>query len=224
MGKGPISVSTKKVTNISPADPIKTIAGWETGGDSGYTFVGSSRAGGGLVLTTDSTDNDEAWATYGGAMFNMVEGRRWEWNFGIKGTEGNTDDANWFVGWSNEFAANMISDSDVLDTDFDAIGIYKLSGSLFFRYCFSNGTTQDLAVPGATAFASATDYKIRMAVQGRKSGIAVQIFINDFITPVKEYNLKTFTSFANCKAGLYIKNGGANAEVVELFGNLPVAA
>lgn len=203
-----------------PGDIANSTAGWTLTGDTGGA-IAVVTDGGGFKLSTDGTDNDSASVHYGSEPIDVSTAfNTFGFTAHIKGTEGNTDDQDWFVGFADTYA-DFFSDADAL-ASMDAIGFYKVKDSLFFRTCVLNAAAQS-GETTTTAYASATEY--RLDVIGRvagTSGIEVQFYINGVL--VDTVTAVSTTGFSNMSPVVAVANGSANAETMRVISFVPYGA
>jgi hypothetical protein len=231
MGDG-IALKTQRLREI-PSERIITKAGWQLEGDADGLLYGTDVLGGGLTLESDGDDNDEAWCQYGGEMFSFRSGTRIGWFGTYTHTEANTDDKNFALGFG-EFQANMISDADAFISSIDGFGFYKLSGGLGLNTYFSDATTQDLDT-GVFTLVAGQSYRwaIQAFCKGAGAVNEIKFYWDDDdddgintnwferATAVNTYTAKDLDALNLMAAGVYIKNGGANAETMVFGGHTP---
>lgn len=190
-------------------------AGATVSGDTGFAVTDdiASEVGQNLLITTDGTDNDCGTANWNSGAVVMAVGRKFGMYANFLHTEGNTDDANWFIGFSDIQGSTFFSDTDALAT-MDAIGFYKVKDSLFFRTCALNATVQSGATL-TTAYASATRYSLRIDGEVGALGYTAKFSVNGVL--VATVGPITITAMTKMLPTVAVANGGANAEPMNLF-------
>ena len=141
--------------------------------DTGSTILGGARRGGAVVLATDRTDNDENQAVFTGGkcIGAFAAGQTGRFVARIKGTEGNTNDQDWYIGFADVAdTADFFTDSDAFAAAVDGIGFYKLKDSMFFRTAALNASTNsavgfmrdrssNVTMPRVTSFSRSSTLK-----------------------------------------------------------------
>jgi hypothetical protein len=199
-------------------DYAKGIGNWVNTNTNG-TLAGVSAVGGGVQYTLGGADNDEGYAALNfGPCFILTAasptGRSGSIEAVIRGTEANTNDADWFLGLSTGL---LTSDGVFTDTagtlaTQDAFGIYKVADSLFFRTCALSTSTAQAGITSTTAYASATDYRIKMFWECRSSGIYAAYYVDGVL--IDEVTDFAYTGMNNMYGGFALKATSANAEVL----------
>lgn len=184
------------------------------------TLAGVSGVGGGLQFTLGGADNDEGMASLSiGPAFILTAasptGRSGFIEAVINATEAATNNMNWFLGLSTGLETDDGVFTDTADTlaTQDAFGFYKIdnAGEMVFRTCAISTSTAQAGATLTTAYASATDYRIKMFWECRQSGIYAAYYINGAL--VDEVTDFSYTGMNNMYAGFAVKATGANAEV-----------
>lgn len=201
----------------APVDLVKLGAGAATvSGDTGFACTDVDVQGGALLITTDSTDNDCGTVNWGSAINPAVNGV-----FGfravMKHTEGSTNAANWFIGFSDVVGSTFFGDTGALAT-MDAFGIYKVESSMFFRTCSLNATTQGGSTT-TTAFASATTYVLELVGRTGTAGIDVTFKVDG--TTIGTLTGVTVTGVTEMFPVIAVANGAGAAEPLTLYSFIP---
>lgn len=191
---------------------------WDYSGDNGTkgtVATNLDRAGGGIQLVTDGTDNDCETLYYGGESVDpTTAGKRFGFRSLINVVEGNTEDSDWYVGFSDVVGATFFSDTDTL-ASMDAFGIYKVADSMFFRTCDLNATTQNGATT-TTAFASATEYLLEMVCEVGTLGVTSRYYVNgDQIGSTIENS--SLTGLGLMHPIIALSGSSANAETIQVI-------
>lgn len=219
-----MAIAHAVVANTSafvPGNIAVNADGWTASGDTGFAVSNLDRQGGGVRLVTDGTDNDCGAIVWGGQSISVgTVGARFGFSAKIKGTEGSTDKQDWFVGLSDIYDNTFFGDTDTL-ASMDAIGVYKVSGSMFFRTCVLNAAAQS-GETTTIAFASATEYSLRVEGEVNTTGITVRFYINEvLVDTVTDVSTTGFTDMAPVVA---LSNGSANAETFNTYSFVPYGA
>ena len=205
-------------TSFAPGNIAKLGAGaWTLTTDTGGTLTNADVAGGGLVLATDGTDNDCATAHFGGQVNPGTVGSRFGYLATLTGTEGATDDADWFAGFSDVVSASFFGDDEAL-ASMDAVGFYKVGGSMFFRTCVLNAAAQSGATL-TTAFAADTEYKLRVEGEVGTTGITVRFYVDEVL--VATVSDITTTNMTTMYPVLVVSNSSGNANSIEVRDFIP---
>lgn len=193
---------------------------WTASGDTGFALSNLARAGGGIRVVTDGTDNDCGAVSWSAENVSVgTVGTRFGFSAVIKGTEGNTDDQDWFIGLADVYDNTFFSDADAL-ASMDAIGFYKVNGSMFFRTCVLNAAAQS-GETTTTAYASATEYNLRVEGEVLTLGITVRFYVNDVL--IDTVTGVSTTGFTDMACVVALANGGANAETFDVYAYTPYA-
>lgn len=203
-------------------DYAKNIGSWIHKNTNG-TLTGLSAVGGGLLETLGGADHDEGHVYLGlGDAFILTAasptGRSGQIDAVINNTEvsGAGDDSDWFVGLSTGFATSdgIFTDTDGTLATQDAFGIYKASGSMFFRTCALSTSTAQAGATTTTAVVAATEYRLRMFWECRSSGIYAQYSVNGVVIgTVTDF---AYTGMNNMFGGFCIKANGSDAETFKV--------
>lgn len=202
---------------VPAIDYAKNIGYWNNKNTNG-TLAGVSGAGGGLQYTLGGSDQDEGYASLNmGDAFVLTAasptGRSGFIEAVIRGTEANTNTQDWFLGLSTglQTSDGVISDTDGTLATQDAIGFQKADGSMFFRTVCVSTSTANAGITSTTAYASATDYRLRMFWECRSSGIYVAYYVDGVL--IDEVTDFAYTGMNNMFAGFAVKATSAHAEV-----------
>lgn len=201
---------------VVPRDYAKNVGYWKNTNTNG-TLAGFSGVGGGLNVTLGGADNDQSMCSLNmGAAFILTAasatGRSGSIKAVIRGTEANTNDADWFLGLSTglETDDGIFTDTATTLATQDAIGIYKVADSMFFRTLCISTSTANAGATLTTAYASATDYQLELFWECRSSGIYVAYKIDGVL--VDEVTDFAYTGMNNMFGGFCVKATSANAE------------
>lgn len=185
--------------------------------DTGSTILGSARQGGGVTLATDGTDNDENQAVFTGGkcVGAFAAGMTGSLQVRITGTEGNTDDADWYIGLADVAdTADFFTDSDALAAAIDGIGFYKVKDSMFFRTAALNASVNSATGLTTTAYASGTAYELRIEWECLTSGMTIRYYVDEvLINTVTNFSYTSLNAMYPC---IILKNGGANGESLQV--------
>lgn len=121
--------------------------------ESGTSTVGDSAGGVVALAASDATiaDNDEIYF-YTKEVYLFAAGKPLKMYSRVQYTEGNTDDANIYVGLASGVAANFMQDNGLGPAaSFSGVGFYKVDGGLNWNVIFSVGSTQTKAELTAVA-------------------------------------------------------------------------
>lgn len=182
--------------------------------------VGAGAAGGAVVLTTGATDNNEAAVATTNTPFKMADDKPLLFESRLQFTEANTDDANVFAG----FASGLNTADHLLDNgagpkaSFSGAGVYKVDGETVWRCVSSKGSSQTITQSTKSAGGAAAQ-TLRTEIQTIDPVSAeVTFYVDD--EPLKDSSgtvIKhsvAFSAAAAMQAGVSVKAGGANSEVV----------
>lgn len=208
-------------TAFGGKDIAKNMAGWIDRGDSGTGLSNLDRAGGGIKLTMDGTDNDCETAEYGGESVNpLTVGTRFGFEAVIKVTEADTSDSDWFIGFSDTATNGLWADTDTLVSGVH-IGFAKYTASMFFRRIMQQAATNSGDTAATTrAFASATEYRLRMEAVVGTVGIEARYYVDEVLLGTGAVSVAT-TSYGLMSPCFSISTNGTNAEVFELLSFIP---
>lgn len=207
-------------TAYAPGNLAKSTNGWTDAGDSTSGLSNLDRAGGGIKLTMDGTDNDVEVAHFGGESIDPTTKGVFGFTAVVKVTEADTSDSDWFVGYSDTPDSSFWSDSDVLQS-MVAIGVNKKTASMFFRKTLLQATTNSGDTSATSlAFASATVYRIRVeCTVNTNDGIKMRAWANEQEIG-SEVTVAT-TSYGLMEPCFALSTNGTNAEVFELHEYTP---
>lgn len=213
---GMVDINTRQISSGNLAAMGSTFWTSRISADTGSTILGGSRRGGSVVLATDGTDNDENQACFRGGkcVGAFAAGQSGRLVARIKGTEGNVDDQDWYIGFADVAdTADFFTDSDALAAAIDGIGFYKISGSLFFRTAALNASTNSATGLTTTAYATGTDYDLEIRWSCLTAGMSIDFYVNGtLIDSVTGFSYTSLNAMYPC---IILKNGGANAESLE---------
>lgn len=218
----PIAHATGGVTSsFAPGDIAKwPLACWRDNGDSGSGLADADVAGGGKTLTMDGTDNDCETAEWGGEAVNpLTVGTRFGFEAVITVTEASTNKSDWFIGFSDTATSSLWSDADALASGVH-IGFAKYTASMFFRRILQQATTNSGDTSATTtAFASATEYRLKLEAEVLTDGIHARYYV-DGVLLGSELNVAT-TSYGLMSPCFSISTNGTNAEVMQVKSFVP---
>lgn len=191
---------------------------------------------GAIDLTTGATDNNEAGVATTNELFLFAADKPLVYEARLKFTEANTDDAAVAFGIAIGLnVANFIADGGASIISTTGAVIYKRKDTTKWRVASARAAVPSLGTRGTTGqddetnlSSTTTSYKIFrievLPVQSTSgSGIGVEItYFVDGVQlagtddkPIKHVLNNTFTNGTHdMKAGVYVKAGGANSEVV----------
>jgi len=124
---------------------------------AGTAALANAQGGGGIVVTTHTDANDEAYISHDALNFLPVAKRPIFFEVEVVVTEANVNDASWFVGLST-IAENIIKDGGLILADAcDAVGFLKIYNGLTMDFLTNNnatdeGTTTILTVVSGTTY------------------------------------------------------------------------
>lgn len=217
----PISHAAGGVTtSFAPGDIAKSIGGWYDRGDSTSGLTAIDAAGGGVQLTMDGTDNDCETAEWGGESVNpLTVGTRFGFEAVINVTEADTNKSDWFIGFSDTATNALWSDTDALASGVH-IGFAKYTASMFFRRILQQATTNSGDTAATTlAFASGTDYRLRLEAEVGTTGIKARYFVND--DQLGDELTVATTSYGLMSPCFSISTNGTNAENIKVKSFVP---
>ena len=210
---GVIGGARKSIRDIQTGNLAFTSAGWTSTGDAA-TYTEADRSGGGTILS-HGTDNEGATLRFGGEIFDFGDvGCRTVLRCKAKYTRAADDGGNVFFGFTDTATSDVITDSDVLASQ-DAIGFWVATNSNFWRTTARNAAAES----GETltvAMASATEYAMRIEVEGLTGGLTIRYYIDEVL-------VDTVTGFAYASFGpeleltQHIKVKDTNANSLELY-------
>ena len=200
-----------------------TVAPNNLTGDNTPATVQLDVAGGGISVTSNGgSDNDEVAFHSNGQMFLNAATKDIVMRARIRFTEAATNAGNWFFGICDVLANVIIDDGAGIVASGDAIGIYKVDGSMFFRTAaVINGTDGGSAGATATAFASDTWYDLRIEVDASStisstvasSSANVTFWVDDTVIDTATIS---YTSATECYGMVYAKAGSAAVQDIDI--------
>lgn len=185
--------------------------------DTGSTILGATVRGGGVLISTDGTDNDENQAVFTGGkcIGAFAAGQRGVLSVKAYFTEADTnpdDDQDWYIGFADVAdTADFFTDSDAFAAAIDGIGFYKISGSLFFRTAALNASVNSAVGLSTTAYVGdGTAYDLRIEWECLTAGMTIRYYVNDtLLDTVTGFSYTSLNAMWPC---LILKNGSANAQ------------
>ena len=191
-----------------------------TATDSGTITVADGGVGGvALVAASDGSvaDNDESYLHQAFETFLFANAKPLWFECRVALTEANTDDANVAVGVKDAWAADSILD--------DGAGpSASYSGALFFKVdggtvwqaeCSIAGTQTTVTLTGASFPGDGTYQRMGIEFIPTSSTIATVNFYIDGVL-VGSTAAFTYTSATHMEAGVGVKNGDTNAEILNV--------
>jgi len=221
----------KRRTSFSPPDDFHwyvTAHNWTSlAADSGTSVTISTAtglaAGGWLLLTPGTTDNNEvaAYSTNKVTLFAADKPALFETR--INFTEANTSAMNCCVGWASAFGANlMVDDGAGMATNFSGAMIFKVDGGTVWKCISSIGTTQTVSTSTVTAGGGTQVLRIEFhpltSTTGDfvflcDSGSGLKPFLDSNNREIK-HTAVTITSAATMNYGMYCKQGSTSADLL----------
>lgn len=194
--------------------------------DSGTISVLDAVGGRLTINASDGSvvDNDESYVRSTTELFLVSDNKPLAFEARVQFTEANTDDANVMAGFMNAIAANaLVDDGAGLRTTGNYFMFFKVDGGTTWNVRSRNGTETETNDTGVTA-GGASYQKLRVEIDNEGSGatnVQVKFFIDDVqCRDATTNNLIVHTiaiaSSTEMQAGVGIKNGGGNAEVLVL--------
>lgn len=192
-----------------------------TGADAAAGTVAASDAHGGVaVLTPAGADNNYVFLPSTNELVLPVLGRRIFFQARVKITEANTDDANVFVGLSDTVDATLLGDDGGgPPASYDGIGFHKVDGGTTWVPECSNAATQ-------TTKASTETNATRRSGEWTDLAFKVERFSSDGATAYVDFYVDgecvaygvalTLSGLAEMHVAVGTKNGGANAEILNV--------
>lgn len=198
---------------------VRDTAAWTaTATDTGTVTVGDA-AGGIMALTpSDGTvaDNDEVYVQTK-ELFLFAAGKPIKFAASVQFTEGNTDDANVFVGLMDAPTANALVDNGAgPKTTASGVGFYKVDGGTRWQAWYSVGSTQVAADLSATntlnktaQTAGGSAYQLLEIECIPTTSTTQDVIFSINGTPVYKLMDRVFTSATEMAVAFGLKNGGA---------------
>lgn len=190
--------------------------------DTGATVEVNDAVGGGLVLTTGATDNNEAY------IWTSVEG----WKFAadkpliararLQYAEANTDDANVMFGLMDGVAANALQDNGAgPKASYSGAVFFKADGDTVWSVENSIATTQkttqltaDNSLTGTAQTAGGSDFVTLEIISDPRSATENEISFKIDGKLVARHTNQTTASATDMSVVFGVKAGSANSEVV----------
>lgn len=195
----------------------------DTSPDTTATVAVSDAVGGVAVLTSDATDNNEAYLLTTKELFKFAQDKPLVFETRLQYAEANTDDANVCFGFMNAVGANSIVDDGAgPKSSYSGAVFFKVDGGTRWQCESSLSTTQtttELTAANsldkiAKTAGGASYQTFRIEVLPVSSTVAEVSFFIDGVHVAKQ-NL-TYTSATEMNAFVGVKAGGANSEVVSV--------
>ena len=194
--------------------------GWTTDG----TVTAANSQGGILSCASAATDNDPAGVVLAAKPAVVAASSPLHFACKAQYAEANTDDANVFIGLTNQaLTAAMQDDGAGPPADYSGIGFHKVDGGTNWIVEFANSTTHktttldaDGSLDGTAKTAGGASYQTFEIVVVPKTSTACDVhFIIDGVT-VQRFLDQVYTSLAAMAPMGLIKAGSANAETLLL--------
>ena len=194
--------------------------------DSGTVTALTTHGGSVVIAASDGSvvDNDQSYI--GGTNKNIVPTNLKPIVFQatIQYAEANTDDANVFCGMSSTSAAELLVDDGAgIAANFSGFGFFKVDGGTNWKVFASVGTSQTIAELTAL---NSYDKTAKTAGGSAKQTLRVEFIpysstkaqLQFYIDGVHVYTIDwTYTSVAGVAPVIGVKNGGSNAETVNVY-------
>ena len=190
-----------------------------TGADAAAGTAAASDAHGGvLVMTPAGADDNYVVVASTKELILPVLGKKLFFQARIKHTEANTDDANLFVGLSDDGSATALGAAGAgPSASYDGIGFHKVDGGTTWIVECSNAAVQTTYGTGETAPTRSsgvwTDLAFAITDWSDDGTKAYVDFYVDGLCVAYHVEL-TLSGLAEMQVVLAVKNGGANAEVL----------
>jgi sucrose-6-phosphate hydrolase SacC (GH32 family) len=146
-------------------DPTAWTATMVEAGASNTTVTSANIAGGAMLITTDTFDNDGANLQLNGEAFKLVSGN--PLYFGARLKISDATESDFFIGLA-------ITDTDILGGVTDRIGFEKLDAATDVKFMLEKNSTETLSASLLTAVAD-TYMKLEFFFDGTN----VQVFVNN---------------------------------------------
>lgn len=195
--------------------------------DGGTSAAVGDTAAGIIVLTTGATDNNEVVVRTTKEVFKIVANKCIEGLFRFQYSEANTDDANVMCGFMDAMVADaMVNNGAGPKTSYSGAVVYKVDGGTKWVCQSSIGSTQTSTTSTTTAGGSSY-CTVRICINPTNSTDADVTFEIDTaggsnFTPLVDSNnipirhTVTYSSATEMMAGVYVKAGDTNSEVVNV--------
>lgn len=185
---------------------------WTATLDTSGTAAVSDAHGGQLVITTHTDDNDAATIHTTNEVFLPAANTSGEVEARFKVVEANTDDANFFFGFSDVSTVDlMVDDGAGPATTLDGFGFYKVDGGTQMGIISSNATTQDVDA-NQVAFTTNTFMKLAIKWTCDATNATIRFFKDG--TQVGVDHTLALSGLAEMHLAFSIKAGGGAAEVM----------
>jgi hypothetical protein len=183
--------------------------------DSGGAAVGDAKGGILTVSPSDGTvgDNDHTQVASTHEIVSLVDGKPVLLEFWIEQDEANTDDANWFVGVSDDVAADfLVDDGAGPKTTFDGFGVFKVDGENKIRAVSSNGSAQTVQTAADSAV-SVSGAQRKVQILAVPSGASAQVYFYVDGTLLATHTL-SLTGLGEMHVLIAAKNGDTNHDTL----------
>jgi hypothetical protein len=196
---------------------------WLTTKGTGGTAALANKSGGWINLPTAASSNDYIALSTQQPIFALKKGVPLAFECCVNVTEGNTNTASWWCGFTSVLTTGFISNTGAPPSSYSGFVFYKTEGTLSLFVQSSNSTTQLPATAAAVAtVVSAQTYILSAFLDPNDGTTGVVTWIVSTVTS----NARTFVatgtvnltlaSLANMYFGFGIKTASAGAETMTL--------
>ncbi len=198
---------------------------WTIFNDTNCTATITANGVGGLLALNNvsAVDNDQVGISSTNATFKFAANTAMDFYARVALSEANTDDANWCVGFASDFTTDVLTDNGGGPaSSHSAALIYKVDGGTKLKVHSSVSTTQNDTQTNFAANTGAGYVELRIHCEAQGDGnMRVTYFADDQQLKDDTQNLPiahtiTHTSAAAMKIGAMVKDGGSNAEVLNV--------
>jgi len=182
-----------------------------TGTSTTGTAAAGDAAGGQLVLTSKAEDNMLSAANTTNEVFKIALNKPLWFEALVKLTEGNTDDANVFVGLSDTLPVPQ-DDGGGPPSSWDGLGFFKVDGGTKWQFETSKTTSQETTEDVGTRTSGSwvrLGFKVMPDANGTTA--TVTAYVNGVAVAVHTISV---ASMGEMHVSLCVKSGGATAEVL----------
>lgn len=187
---------------------------WNTTADSGSAQAIQDEVNGVLLMTADTSDEDEVAISTPGAQFLFAQYKPIVFGARVKLTEASTNQANIYVGLASGNVNAVMGDSGGgPPSSYSGALFAKLSGTSVWSVETSIGSTQSTTA-SAAAFTSGSWHTVYCRVFATSATSATAIFyIDGVLVATKTF---TYTGAAQMRFLVGVHNGSANAEALRV--------
>lgn len=187
-------------------------ANWAITTDAGGSQALQDVAGGVLLLTSDSTDEDETILATGGAQFLFAEGKTIYFGAKVKMGEASTDQNNVVVGLVSGAVASAMGDSGAgLPASYTGAAFYKKSGETVWQAETSLAGTQNTDTDIGARSTSAYVTLNAIVYTTSSTSATAKFYLDGTLVYTSTF---TYTSAAQMRFMVGTHNGSANAETL----------